>query len=296
MNLNHSALNPTSHFPVLLALCLPFGGGGTLADPPPAPEGFRWEPDPRFTDEFDGALLDPGKWHDHHPRWRGRPPAKFVPSAVSVTNGCLVIRAGVLEEPDGAFTLSDGAVVSRSEEAFHGYYEARMKASQISMSSTFWMSNRSVREGDASVSHELDITETVGAPEAGPPWAREWNRFMNSNTHYFRSVRGAKENLATPGKAPLDPPAGETFHTYGAWWVDANTVHFYLDDEFVFTLRPSTKYSTTPFDRPMHVNLVVETYDWMAPPSIEDVTNPAINATRYDWVRAYRLQALGEGE
>jgi len=257
--------------------------------PPPSPEGCEWVPDSRFTDEFNGDSLDLAKWHDHHPRWRGRPPAKFVPSAISVREGCLRIRAGVLPEPDGRFTLSGGAVVSRSEEAFYGYYEARMKASKISMSSTFWMSNRPKREGDAWVSHELDITETVGAPHPEPEWASVWHRFMNSNTHFFRRADGVKENLAVPGKAPLDRPAGEAFHTYGAWWVDANTVRFYLDDAYVFTLEPNTKHAPVPFDRPMHVNMVVETYDWQAPPLTQDLGNEAINTTSYDWVRAYTL-------
>jgi beta-glucanase (GH16 family) len=267
---------------------------GAFSAPPPAPEGYGWVQDHRFSDEFNGATLDTNKWLDHHPRWKGRPPAKFVPSAVNVANGCLEIRAGVLPEPDGRFTLAGGAVVSRSEQAFHGYYEARMKASKISMSSTFWMSNRPQREGDAVVSHEIDINETVGAPHPEPAWAKEWNRFMNSNTHYFHRFQGERENLSSPGKAALDSPADDAFHTYAAWWVDPNTIRFYLDDEYQFTLHPKTNYSATPFNRPMHVNMVVETYDWMAPPTLTDLTNQNLNVTRYDWVRAYVLEEVPE--
>lgn len=270
---------------ILIGVCLQ----PALAAPPPAPEGYRWALDERFSDEFNGSALDTNRWFDYHPRWRGRPPAKFVPSAVSVTDGLLQIRAGVLPKPDGAFTISGGAVVSRSEEAFYGYYEARMKASKISMSSTFWMSNRPKNEHGGSVSHEIDILETIGAPHPEPKWASEWNRKMNSNTHYFRRAGGKKEDLSAGNKAPLDPPAGEAFHTYGAWWVDANAIRFYLDDQYQFTLHPKTNYSAAPFDRPMHVNMVVETYDWMAPPALDDLTNRDINATSYDWVRAYVL-------
>ena len=274
---------------VLCVTLLLAGVTASVAAPPPAPDGYRWVRDERFSEEFNGDTLDANKWHDHHPRWKGRPPAKFVPSAIDVSNGLLHIRAGVLSEPDGPFAISGGAVVSRSEDAFYGYYEARMKASSISMSSTFWMSNRPQRAGDASISHEIDITETVGAPHEQPAWARDWNQFMNSNTHYFWTFQGKKENLAKPGKAPLSTPAGDAFHTYAAWWVDARTIKFYLDDQYQFTLHPSTKYSATPFNRPMHVNMVVETYDWMAPPAPTDLTNSAINTTYYDWVRAYRL-------
>jgi len=113
-----------------------------------------------------------------------------MPSTLSVTNGSLRIRASMLPQPQGRFTIAGGAVVSQSEKAFFGYYEARMKASKISMSSTFWMSNRTQRENEATVSHEIDITETVGALRNGPAWSRDWNRFMNANTHYFHNRAG----------------------------------------------------------------------------------------------------------
>ena len=257
--------------------------------PPPAPPGYKWERNEQFSDEFNGASLDTNKWFDHFPTWKGRPPAKFVPTRVAVTNGCLELRAGILPEPDGPFTLAGAAVVSRSEEAHYGYYEARMKASEISMSSTFWLSGGRHKVGDSSVSQEIDITETIGAPHPEPAWCKNWNRFMNSNTHFFHFANGKKEDFSAGGKAPLDPPAGEAFHTYAAWWVDANTVKYYLDDEYKFTLHPKTHVSATPFSHPMHVNMVTETYDWQKPPILAAVTNASINTVRYDWVRAYVL-------
>jgi len=112
---------------LLLLVCL---SGIVEAATPPAPDGYRWVRDERFSDEFNDTSLDTNKWLDYFPGWRGRPPAKFVPSAITVTNGHLEIQTGILPEPQGAFTLSGGAVRSRSEEALYGYYEARMKASK----------------------------------------------------------------------------------------------------------------------------------------------------------------------
>ena len=103
----------------LLALAGLSGPHGVAAPPPP-PEGYKWVVNEKFSDEFNGTSLDTNNWHDHHPRWKGRPPAKFVPAALAVTNGCLRTQAGQLSEPDGQFTLAGGAVVSRSEEAFTG--------------------------------------------------------------------------------------------------------------------------------------------------------------------------------
>ncbi len=213
-----------------------------------------------------------------------------------MNNGCLQISTGILPKPEGDFTISGGAVQSRSHEAFYGYYEARMKASKVSMSSTFWLSGGRKREAGGDVSLEIDIVETIGAPQGEPAWATNWHRQMNCNTHYFHRVEGKKEDIDAGNKAPVDPPVGETFHTYGACWVDANTINFYLDDEYQFTVHPATNYSATPFDRPLHVNMVCETYDWMQPPSHADLTNSAINTARYDWVRAWTLVGTNTAE
>ena len=92
----------------------------------------------------------------------------------------------------------------------------------------------------------------------------------------------------------MNPPAGEAFHTYGAWWVDANTVKFYLDDEYKFTVHPKTNFTAAPLSYPMHLNMVTETYSWEKPPTRAEATNSAINTVRYDWVRAYVLVKAGK--
>lgn len=254
-----------------------------IAAPPEPPKGFKWEVNDVFTDEFDGNTLDAEKWHDYHPRWRGRPPAKFMPENVSVKGGHLRLTNGMLDEPQGNFTIGGGAVVSKSEEAFYGYYECRMKASSISMSSTFWMSNRGRHvPGVGRVSLELDIQETVGGTKRNTKYRER----MNSNTHVWHNG----DSTAIGNQAPLSPPTDEAFHTYACWWENATTVHFYLNDEHVGTVNPSTRHSETPFDQPMHINMVTETYDWETPPTPEEVNNPEINTTLIDWVRAYTLE------
>lgn len=280
--------SPITSLLILLAIAAP-----SLAGPPPAPAGYTWIKNEAFTDEFDGQSLDLNKWFDHHPTWKGRAPAKFIPEAVTVADGQLRIRNGTLPKPDGNFTLFGGAVISRSEQAFYGYYEVRMKASNISMSSTFWLSGGAAKIGDTKTTTEIDIVEAIGAPQRYP----NWNKLMKSNTHYFvTTADGKKTDLAAPGQTAVVPSAGEAYHVYAAWWVDANTVHFYLDDKFAFTLHPKTDHSPTPFNRPMHVNMVTETYNWETPPTAEAVNNPAINTTYYDWVRAYTLVPVKPGK
>lgn len=69
-----------------------------------------------------------------------------------------------------------------------------------------------------------------------------WEASPRPSPHHRqpRTVQGKKKNLAKPGKAPLSTPAGDAFRTYEAWWVDANTIKFSLDDEYRFTLHRST--------------------------------------------------------
>ncbi|VGO17444.1 Beta-porphyranase B [Pontiella desulfatans] len=255
-------------------------------EPPPAPEGFRWEVNQDYTDEFDGNALDSEKWHDHHPRWRGRPPARFMPENVSVGGGYLRQTNGMLDEPISErgqeFTIGGAAVVSRKIGAFYGYYECRLKASNISMSSTFWMSNRGHHyEGIGNVSQELDILETVGGSKKNPRFATH----MNSNTHVWHN----RESRAKGNKAALPGKSYEDFNVYGAWWVDANRVRFYLNNEFVGEVEFDTSLIPHPFEHPMHINMVTETYDWETPPTPEEVNDPSRNTTLIDWIRAYTL-------
>jgi beta-glucanase (GH16 family) len=189
----------------------------------------------------------------------------------------------MMTAPDGQFTIRGGAVVSRTPEAFYGYYEVRMKASKISMSSTFWMSNRSDAGGRQ---QELDIDEAVGAGTKQP----NWKNFMKSNTHIrCKGEDGKQGAFSAPGQIAITPPSGDDFHVYGAWWVDANTVRFYHNNEYAFTINPSTACGANPLDRPMQINMVTETYNWETPPTPEELRDDSINTTYYDWVRAYRL-------
>jgi beta-glucanase (GH16 family) len=275
-----------------IALTIAFICSKANSAPPAPPEGYAWVANDKFTDEFNGAELDSSKWYDHHPRWRGRPPAKFMPESVSVKDGTLQLKNGMLAAPQGPFTIAGGAVVSKSTEAFYGYYEVSMKASKISMSSTFWFSNDSRRSDPLRSSLELDVQEAVGAGKRHP----ERKHFMKSNTHFWVREGRRRFSRSVPGETRISPPAGEAFHVYGVWWVDANTIKFYHNDEHKFTIFPSTEYDDTPFDRPMHMNLVTETYDWETPPTPEELADNSINTTYYDWVRSYVLVKKEEAE
>ena len=115
-----------------------------LAKPPIPPKGYRWVINVQFSDEFNGNSLDYSKWNDTFGDWKGRPPALFVPEAISVKDGTLQIKSGVLKKRYKDYTIFGGAVSSNTYNAHYGYYECKAKASKIAMSTTFWMSNPKV--------------------------------------------------------------------------------------------------------------------------------------------------------
>jgi hypothetical protein len=175
-----------------------------------------------------------------------------------------------------------------------------MKASPTPMSSTFWLKNLSKtvkyvdETGKLMTEHhrqELDIIETMGTPTRFP----EWNQRFNANTHYGLRIAGQESPPNVSVGSPRDQraataPSAEDYHTYGLWWVDANTMYFYYDGRFVFTVHPSTKYNTQPFARPMYMHLVTETYSWEPSLPTDDMLNDDTkNSTLYDWVRSYVL-------
>ncbi|WP_404309453.1 family 16 glycosylhydrolase [Neorhodopirellula lusitana] len=255
---------------------------------PSPPEGYRWEKNEAFSDEFDGDQLDSAKWYDHNPRWKGRAPGLFVPSAISVGDGYLCIRCGVLDPPQGEFSVACGAVQSKAKTALYGYYECRMKASSIPTSSTFWLTSESKKVDGGRLSFELDIQECVGRADRFAVFTTH----MKSNTHvnFQAEEKGAEtQRRHEGGQAPLKSKVDDEFHTYACWWVDATTVKFYADGEYQFTVHPPVDFGEAPFDFPMFMNLVCETYDWNARPTVEELSDDTRNATFYDYVRSYRL-------
>ncbi|ARV16598.1 family 16 glycosylhydrolase [Polaribacter sp. SA4-12] len=256
---------------------------------PAPPKGFKWVKNEKFSDEFEGDKLDDKKWYDRSPYWKnGRPPATFRASAVSVKYGNLHIKNSVLKG-DEKYNIAGGAVASVATDAFYGYYEAKMKASSISMSSTFWLKNKAENNDCPTEQLELDIVEIVGQQKKGADFTRK----LHSNTHIFHYSCEGERIVKSKGPEvhpKIAPPANEAYHVYGCWWVDASTIKIYLDGKYQFTMNPSKEFSETPFDRPMYMHMVTETYDWETAPTPEELADNSKNTTYYDWVRSYTLK------
>ncbi len=280
-----------------------------VAAPPEPPLGKRWILNSKFSDEFDGTTLDSTKWFDHHPTWEGRPPGIFLPSQVAVKNGFLSIKGAKLEKErvvsgrggkTTTYTVAGGAVVSKTTDAYLGYYESRFKAAKTTMSTTFWLSSRGNYAGPKgcgdSYGLELDIQECIG--RTGDFKGAFFAKGMNSNSHFwYTDCQRERHDLRAPqATKEMAKWPSEDFHTYGGWWQDESTVSYYLDNELTKSVNFNTSVKPKPFDNPMGLNLVSETYPfpWISLPTDEELRDDTRNTAYYDWVRSYILVGVDD--
>jgi len=241
---------------------------------PVPPAGQHWRAYAPLTDEFTGAHLDPAKWQPRHPYWPGRDPSHFDPANVSLAGGALLLRStpsvqnmAEVQDPLKDTWVHSACVSSLAPTARYGYYEARLKASDLPMTSSFWF------QGKYS---EIDVVEQIGHSLRNP----ENGKQMLMNTHSF--AQGWDQDIATPRKAPMPTGAAQAYHTYGVWWRDARTVTFFLDGKQVAEATPAG-----PFAEPMYLFFDTEVFAWEGLPTVESLRDPGRNTMSVDWVRAW---------
>lgn len=280
------------------------------ADPPDPPIGKRWVLNAQFSDEFNGTKLDDSKWYDYHPNWSGREPGIFLPSQVKVANGYMSITGKKLKKDsiqikkDGTkriYNIAGGAVVSKTTDAYFGYYECKFKAAKTTMSTTFWMSTRGSADGPSDCDKdkyglELDFQECIG--REGDFDGKYFAKGMNSNSHYwYTDCEGGRHDYRAPqSKIETETMPSEDFYVYGGWWHNESKVSYYLDDRKVKTVDFYDEVAKKPFNKSMGLNMVSETYPfpWIKLPNDEELADPTKNTCYYDWVRVYSLVDIDE--
>jgi len=271
------------------------GGSASIPPPPtPAPAGYEWVLNEDYSDEFNGTELDREKWNDYYSGWQGRVPGLFVPESISVKDGYMQIRSHVLDEPrgeNGEWWIGCGAVQSKEQGASFGYYECRVKASDVSTSTTFWLKNKWDNKTRPFKSTELDIQECIGNAQKWPGFGHQFR--INTHIEYIPEVpvaEGEERKHAQKGDSyEIGSPVHEDFHTYGCWWVSPRMLLFFLDGKLVMTMDPTNEYDDAPFDQTMFLNMVCEIYDWEVTPTREELADDSKNTTYYDWVRSWKL-------
>ncbi len=122
----------------------------------------KFEP---MCDEFDGSALDTNKWIVGMAWWRGRQPAWFNPTNVTVRNGQLHLtmrKEAVPKELErqGYHDYTSAALHTRARSSY-GYYEVKSRAMDSGGSSSFWFQQED-RSAYPNWNTEVDVFELCG--------------------------------------------------------------------------------------------------------------------------------------
>ncbi|WP_298488111.1 family 16 glycosylhydrolase [uncultured Maribacter sp.] len=256
----------------------------------PKPDGTKWKLIKEMSDEFNGKKVDEKKWQISGQGWIGRAPGLFLPENVKVKNGALEITTTKMEKDvvknGKTFTHGGGYVGSRNGMKY-GYYECEMKANKTFMSSTFWLINEGKGlEGCDKRTTELDIQECVGQIVNKAEWMKKFDESMNSNTHSRNIPEGCNyKKGSNKGGGDAGGKVYDDFHVYGVWWKNKEEILFFLDGKLMKKVTPPAD-----FNIPMHLRMVVETYDWNPVPADGGMSgSKADRTTTYNWVRSWEL-------
>ncbi|WP_010522952.1 T9SS type A sorting domain-containing protein [Aquimarina agarivorans] len=256
-----------------------------FAQPSP-PSGKKWVKVNELSDEFSGGQINSQKWFDYHPFWKGRLPSQFKKGNATQSGGFLRLKSTLFRNPNSVNNkfkdhwVDAAAVVSKNKSATPGYYyECRMKASNLSMTSSFWF-----RVGAFS---EIDVIEHIGNPANRNVASKEFQ--YDANTHYYGKFAGIR---------PLDakwtmPFRGrDRFHNFGFWWKSPNELLFYYNGNQVMKIVPRR-----PFDEKLHMIFDTEVFPFetagvanIGLPRVNHLNDNSKNTMLVDWVRVYKLE------
>ena len=262
----------------------------TTAQTPTPPNGQRWEKVPELTDEFNQRSIDASKWDDYHPHWSGRAPSNFKRGNAFVKDGYLQLRStlrrnpSTVGNPNRDIWVNSAACVSKRHTAKPGYYyEARIKASSLSMSSAFWF-----RVGKYS---EIDVIEHIGNPSNPKSKTLGKDLAYQYHTNAF-DYTGGKTRAVVRNEWFMPSRGRDEFHTYGLWWkADGKLLIFYHNGKEVMRTVPPI-----PFRENLKMIFDTEVFpDYTASwgtaglPLPRNLNDNSKNTMLIDWVRTYKL-------
>ena len=224
--------------------CLILGGAAATAlwvrAAPPPGYSLSW------SDEFNGSKLDKRKWEFARNGWRGS--AYNTPSAVSVTNGCLVITT----YSSGGTNFTGFIDTNRRAKFGYGYYETSIDFSNApGQWSAFWIQSPWMMNvqpngklgninDNPTNGVEIDVFEHRSVDHKGNDWINGGDNALHWNGY------GRREENAVWSTRNLG--VGSGFHTYGFLWT-TNSYTFYVDGRFTWTTKSYMVSSAQEFIR-----------------------------------------------
>jgi len=292
----------------ILMLAAAFGGSAAAAEP--AEDGWRLA----WSDEFDGAAIDRGKWDFDVDCWGGgnneRQCYTDKRGNAAIEDGKLVITARKEKATGPAFPLSQrgepdkanaqatkdftsARLVTRGKAAWtYGKIEVRARLPQGQGTwPAIWMLPEDSRYGTWAASGEIDILEAVNLGVRCDTCAGGIENRILGTLHFggqWPANKHKGDETALP--APLDG-----FHVFGIVWGKGKIV--WTVDGKPYATRVASEWSTSgstdpaaPFDRPFHLILNLAVGGGLAEgrglKGVDERGYPKI--MEIDWVRVWQ--------
>ncbi|MEM7610692.1 MAG: glycoside hydrolase family 16 protein [Pseudomonadota bacterium] len=206
-----------------------------------------------FSDEFDGAALDPEQWFFETgdgteygiPGWGNNELQYYLPDSAQLDGGMLKITAR--EENVGAFRYTSARINTRDRFAFrYGRIEARMRlpAGQ-GLWPAFWLLAQDSPYGTWAASGEIDVMEAINLGGSG-------GNQVFGTIHYGAEFPG---NLSTSQTYSGPTDVSTDFHVYAIEW-DATEIRWYVDD-VLYATQNSWSSTGGPFPAPFDQNFYI---------------------------------------
>jgi len=257
----------------------------------------RWELLEDHSDNFNYAGKTDAfhaKWKDaYFNRWKGPGLTKWQADHSEVANGKLILKASRMGEEE----VATGIITSRTPIEYPVYTEARIKASNLELSTNFWLLSKDSKR-------EIDVVEVyAGSKQA------HLSRRATSNFHvFFRDAAGIHADFADSNPVMLPDSAfwRDDYHTFGVFWKSPTDVTFFVDgketaggswrEANMYDKRYTETYLDKDqylMDRPLMMILDLEDHAWRSEaghtPTDGELADDARNRVYVDWVRTYRL-------
>ena len=234
-----------------------------------------WKLDDAFSDEFDGCELDGPRWEIYPtdpPSWKGRQPALFDRSNVSVKDGMLHLVFRRADTPALRKYAAEGyadytsALVRTRGRSGYGYYEARCRPMNSAASSAFWLIGTGLPDHD----NEIDVFE-LGGNAVG------LQQKYNMNAH-VKVTPTEKRHWSVGGVWNAPWRLADAFHVYGFEWNEAEMT-WYVDGVAVRRMK------NTNWHNPLNILFDSEAMiSWLGVPKDEDLPS----TFSIDYLRVWR--------
>ncbi len=240
-----------------------------------------------FSDEFDGAKLDPEVWFfetgdgsQYGPDligWGNDELQWYLPDSAELSDGKLKITAR--REVANGYNYTSARINTRDRFAFrYGRIEASMKLPPgQGVWPAFWLLAQDSPYGRWAASGEIDIVEAVNLDATGG------NQIFGT-IHFGGEFPG---NLRSEERYTPSTDVTEEFHTYAVEW-DATEIRWYVNDT-LYAVQNSWSSTAAPFpapfDQPFYIIFNVAVGGRF--PGPPNGATPLPVTMEVDWVRVY---------